>query len=40
MHAFGFKNTIQKIEKFDLTPYVNFDDPYLNELKNFLIKSL
>lgn len=40
MHAFGFKNTIQKIEKFDLTPYINFDDPYLNDLKNFLIKFL
>lgn len=38
MHAFGFKNPIQKTELFDFTLYVNFDDPYLDELKNFLIK--
>ncbi|KLI23697.1 DUF3226 domain-containing protein [Brachyspira hyodysenteriae] len=40
MHAFGFKNTIRKIEKFDLAQYVNFDDDYLNDLKLFLIKFL
>ena len=40
MHAFGFKNHIHKIEKFDLTPYVDFDNPYLNELKIFLVKLL
>ena len=40
MHIFGFKNSIKKTEKFDLTPYVNFDDPYLDPLRDFLIKFL
>ncbi|WP_157148398.1 DUF3226 domain-containing protein [Brachyspira pilosicoli] len=40
MHTFGLKNTINKTEKFDLTPYVNFDYPYLDPLRDFLIKFL
>ena len=35
--GFGFKNNI-KAEDFDLTPYVDFDNIYLNDLKNFLEK--
>ena len=31
MSGFGFK-----AEEFDLTPYVDFDNIYLNDLKNFL----
>lgn len=41
METFGFKNSSnEKTEKFDLTPYVNFDDEYLNELKKFLLNFL
>ena len=36
MSGFGFKNNI-KAEDFDLTPYVDFDNIYLNDLKEFLI---
>lgn len=35
MSGFGFKNNI-KAEDFDLSPYVDFDNDYLNDLKNFL----
>ena len=38
MSGFGFKNNI-KAEEFDLTPYVDFDDIYLNDLKEFLINT-
>ena len=38
MSGFGFKNNI-KAEDFDLTPYVDFDDIYLNDLKEFLINT-
>lgn len=35
MSGFGFKNNI-KAEDFDLTPYIDFNNIYLNELKTFL----
>lgn len=35
MSGLGFKNNI-KAEDFDLSPYVDFDNDYLNDLKNFL----
>ena len=38
MSGFGFKNNI-KAEEFDLIPYVDFDDIYLNDLKEFLINT-
>lgn len=39
MSEFGFKNNI-KAEDFDLTPYVDFYNIYLNDLKEFLINIL
>lgn len=39
MSGFGFKNPIDD-KSFDLTPYVDFDNIYLNDLKNFLINIL
>lgn len=36
MSGFGFKNTTEA-KNFDLTPYVDFDNIYLNDLKQFLI---
>lgn len=38
MQSFGFKNTINP-EKFDLSPYVDFEDKYLEPLKNFLLSK-
>ena len=38
MESFGFKNTI-KPKEFDLSPYVNFEDKYLEPLKNFLLSK-
>ena len=38
MSGFGFKNPID-IKSFDLTPYVDFDNIYLNDLKEFLINT-
>ena len=35
MSGLGFKNPID-IKSFDLTPYVDFDNIYLNDLKNYL----
>ncbi|ACN84329.1 DUF3226 domain-containing protein [Brachyspira hyodysenteriae] len=35
MSGFGFKNPIDA-KSFDLTPYVDFDNIYLNDLKKFL----
>lgn len=36
IQSFGFKNTI-KAKEFDLSPYVNFKDKYLEPLKDFLL---
>lgn len=38
MQSFGFKNTI-KPQEFDLSPYVDFEDKYLEPLKNFLLSK-
>lgn len=38
MQSFGFKNTINP-KKFDLSPYVDFEDKYLEPLKNFLLSK-
>lgn len=38
MQSFGFKNTI-KPKEFDLSPYVDFEDKYLEDLKNFLLDN-
>lgn len=38
MSGFGFKNNI-KAEEFDLTPYIDFDNIYLNDLKEFLLNT-
>lgn len=38
MQSFGFKNKI-KPDKFDLSPYVDFENEYLDPLKNFLLKN-
>lgn len=38
MESFGFKNTI-KPKEFDLSPYVDFEDKYLEPLKNFLLSK-
>ena len=35
MSGFGFKNPI-KAENFDLTECIDFNDIYLNELREFL----
>ena len=39
MSGFGFKNPIDA-KSFDLTPYVDFDNIYLNDLQEFLINIL
>lgn len=36
MQSFGFKNSI-KPKEFDLSPYVDFEDKYLEDLKDFLL---
>lgn len=36
MQSFGFKNSI-KPKEFDLSPYVDFENKYLEDLKNFLL---
>lgn len=38
MQSFGFKNSI-KPKEFDLSPYVDFEDKYLEDLKNFLLDN-
>lgn len=37
MQSFGFNN--RKSDKFDLSPYVDFENEYLDPLKNFLLKN-
>lgn len=36
MESFGFKNP-EEAENFDLSPYVDFENKYLEDLKNFLL---
>lgn len=36
MQSFGFKNSI-KPKEFDLSPYIDFEDKYLEDLKDFLL---
>ena len=38
MESFGFKNP-EEAENFDLSPYVDFEDKYLEDLKNFLLDN-
>ena len=38
MQSFGFKNSV-KPKKFDLSPYVDFENEYLESLKNFLLDN-
>lgn len=38
MESFGFKNP-EEAENFDLSPYVDFESEYLEDLKNFLLDN-